>query len=144
MSEAEQQEQKKQAQLQANQPAPAASSSTTADEQKKSDEATSAAAASSTQQKEPEKKLEITPEEEKKVVESVLKQLTPFVEQLVAAEIRRVLSGQTDSDDENGFNPFQFLLGGPMFATARGGPTGQTSQEQSSGARVRKKLFHLF
>lgn len=150
LSEAEQQEQKKQAQLQANQPAPAASS-TSADEQKKSDETTSAAASSTqakegekkpeettstaaTQQKQPEKKVELTPEEEKKVVESVLKQLTPLAERLVAAEIRRVLSGQTDSDDENGFGPFPFMFGGgPIFATARGGPTGQTSQQQAGG-----------
>ena len=152
LSEAEQVEQRKQAQLQANQPAATSSSTTTAEqkkpegtasaettstqqkqEEKKSDE-TTPVNASSTEKKEGEKKVEITPEEEQKIVESVLKQLTPVVEQFVAAEIRRALRGQTDSDDENGFMPFPFMFGGgPMFATPRAGPAGQASQQQSSG-----------
>lgn len=147
LSEAEQVEQRKQAQLQANQPASTSSSTTTTEqkkpegttsteqkqEEKKSDETTSVNV-SSTEKKEGEKKVEITPEEEQKIVESVLKQLTPVVEQFVAAEIRRALRGQTDSDDENGFMPFPFMFGGgPMFAAPRTGPAGQASQQQSSG-----------
>jgi hypothetical protein len=48
---------------------------------------------SSSQQGGAQPKKELTHEEEKKIVDTVLKKLTPLVEQLVAAEVRRVLSG---------------------------------------------------
>lgn len=149
MSEAQQQEQQKQAQLQANQSAQAAqpptSSSTTEEEQTQKEEQTKSeeatlATAPAPQQNEAQQKQVVTPEEEKKIVESVLKQLTPLVEQLVAAEIRRVLSGQTDSDDDNGFVQFPFMFGGgPIFAA----PQGFQQQQQTNTVRMRKKHYKL-
>jgi hypothetical protein len=75
--------------------------------------------------------------------------LTPIVEQLVAAEVRRTLSGQTDSDDENGFVPFPFMFGGggPILIGPGGGPPPQgfqrqqqqQQQQQVNEVRVRKK-----
>ncbi len=150
LSEAQQQEQQKQAQLQANQSAqstqpPPTSSSTTEvektkiEEQTKSEEVTSATAPTQ-QQNEAQQKPEVTPEEEQKIVESVLKQLTPFVEQFVAAEIRRVLSGQTDSGDDNGFVTFPFMFGGgSIFAAPQGGPPPPGFQQQQQMNRVRMK-----
>lgn len=147
LSASEQAEQQKQAQLQANQPAPASSSTSTTEqkkpeetastqqkeEEKKSDAATPTDV-SSTQPKQGEKKVEVTPEEEQKIVESVLKQLTPIVEQFVAVEIRRALSGQTDSDDENGFMPFPFMLGGgPLFAAAASSAGAASAGRPSGG-----------
>jgi hypothetical protein len=134
LSEAQQQEQQKQAQLQANQLAE--------EEKTKTQEETTSSTASSPQQGQTEQKEEITPEEEEKIVESVIKQLQPLVEQFVAAEIRRVLRGQTDSDDDTGFMSFPFMFGGgPIFSTSRAGPPPQgfQQQQQRDGVRVRTK-----
>ena len=132
----QQQEQQKQGQQQQqpNQPTQVTQSSTTEEkkvttEEQKKPEGTTSTAAPSSQQSETKQKQEVSPEEEKKIVESVIKQLTPLVEQFVASEIRRALSGQTDSDDENGFLPFPFLFGGagaggPLFASGNGGVNG--------------------
>ena len=71
-----------------------------------------ASSAPAPEKSETQPKQEISAEEEKKIVESVLKQLTPFVEQLVSAEVQRALSGQPDFDVNNGFPGFQ---GGASF-----------------------------
>ncbi len=177
LSEAQQQEQQKQAQLQANQAAqptspPAATteedkttkeetttSSTTeevtlasapaptAEQEKPKTEEATATSASAPQKSETQPTQEITPAEEKKIVDSVLKQLTPFVEQLVAAEVQRVLSGQPDFDANNGFGNFPLLFGGgPIFASSHGGPPPQgfQQQQQVNRVRMRKKILNLF
>ena len=56
----------------------------------------------------------ITPEDEKKIVEDILKKITPLVEELVANAIRRIRRGGKDDDgDDDGFVPFPFMFGGP-------------------------------
>ncbi|CAF3564151.1 unnamed protein product [Rotaria socialis] len=74
----------------------------------------------------------LSKEEEEKVVETVIKQLTPLVEQLVAAELRRVLSGQNSQDADNDFVPFPFMFASsaPMFASSHGDPSTQNFQQQ--------------
>ena len=91
------------------------------EEQKKSEEQTKSDESSETKVSSPshgqtEEKKEITKEDEEKIVESVLKQMTPIVEQLVAAEVRRtLLSKEGGQDDDNDFVPFPFMFGGgPM------------------------------
>lgn len=58
--------------------------------------------------------LTMTPEEEKKIVEDIIKKITPLVEELVANEIRRIRRGGKDDDGDDGsFVPFPFMFGGP-------------------------------
>ncbi|CAF1636252.1 unnamed protein product, partial [Adineta ricciae] len=85
------------------------------EEQTKSDESSETKVSSSSSGQTDEKK-EITKEDEEKIVESVLKQMTPIVEQLVAAEVRRtLLAKEGGQDDDNDFVPFPFMFGGgPM------------------------------
>ncbi len=88
------------------------SSSGTIDDGKKTTEETTSTAVSSSQQGETPQKQEITKEEEKKIVDAVLKELTPFVEQLVAIEVQRVLSGETGHDGMGMIQfPFMFASG---------------------------------
>jgi transcriptional regulator of acetoin/glycerol metabolism len=131
------QEQQKQSELQSS-----SSSTTTTEEEKKKTEETTSANVSSSQQGETQQKQGITKEEEKKIVDAVFKELTPFVEQLVATEVRRVISGENDHDNDNAFIPIPFMSAGsgPIFATSFGGrpPQGFQQQQGTSGVRVRK------
>ena len=57
----------------------------------------------------------ITPEEEKKIVEDIIKRITPLVEELVASELHRIRHGgqlNDDDDEAGGFMPFPFVIGG--------------------------------
>ena len=76
----------------------------------------------------------ITQEEEEKIVQNILKQLTPLVEELVANEVRRIALGSSDSNSEAGFVPFPF-----MVSTLSGGPPMQGSFQgpQTNNGAVR-------
>jgi len=151
LNAAQQQEQKRQAQLQANPPVqssqPPVSPSTNQEEKKEteekkqteekqkseekqtSEETLSTSVSASKQDETPEKK-EITKEDEEQIVASVLKQMTPIVEQMVAAEVRRVRNGQ---EDDNDFVPFPFMFGGgPVFVGPRDGTGPQGFQQQQA------------
>ena len=65
-----------------------------------------------------------------------MKQLTPIVEKRVAAELRRIHSGKSDQDEEDGFIPFPIMFAGgsPFFAAPRGNPPSQGfGQQQTNG-----------
>ena len=49
----------------------------------------------------PTEQQQRTEEDEEKIVEHILKQLTPLVEELVTMEVRRARLGRTDQDDDN-------------------------------------------
>ena len=106
-------------------------SSSTIDDGKKKKEETTSTTVSSSQQDETQQKQEITKEEEKKIVDAVLKELTPFVEQLVATEVRRVLSGETGHDGTGMIQfPFIFASGGPILTSSYGSSPSQSFQQQ--------------
>jgi len=157
LNAAQQQEQKRQAQLQANPPVqssqPSTSPSTNQEEKKEteekkqteekqkseeqqkseekqtSEEIVSTSVSASKQDETPEKK-EITKEDEEQIVANVLKQMTPIVEQMVAAEVRRARNGQ---EDDNDFVPFPFMFGGgPVFTGPRDGTVPQGFQQQQA------------
>ena len=89
----------------------------TASEQSKTSENNASTKDAKPAQTASQEAITVTPEEEKKIVEDVIKKLTPLVEELVANEIRRIRRGLSDDNDEAGFAPFPFLFGGgPMFA----------------------------
>ena len=84
---------------------------------------------------------EISREEEEKIIASVLKKLEPIVEKRVAAELRRLQSDDTDQDEDDHMIPFPFMFGGglPFFGAPRGPPPSaqvssdqQTSQQQNA------------
>jgi hypothetical protein len=145
LNAAQQQEQKRQAQLQANPPVqssqPSISPSTNQEqkketeekkqtEEKQTSEETVSTSVSVSKQDETPEKTEITKEDEEQIVASVLKQMTPIVEQMVAAEVRRVRSGQ---EDDNDFVPFPFMFGGgPIFAGPHDGTAPQGFQQQQA------------
>ena len=82
------------------------------DESKKAPE-TSGNNQSTTQQPAAEKETKsVTPEEEEQIVASILKQLTPLVEELVANEVRRVRRGLSVDSDELESLPFPFMFAG--------------------------------
>ncbi len=115
LTEAQQEEQRKQATLQATQPPP---------EEKK------------TTEDESNEKKDISRNDEDKIVAAVLKRLAPIVEQRVAAELRRIHSGDSDQGEGSGFIQFPFMLSGgsPFFAAQRGRPSSQESgQQQNEG-----------
>ena len=75
-------------------------------------------------------------------MDAVLKELTPFVEQLVATEVQRILSGENEQHGAGFIQfPFVFADNGPIFASSFGGASTQDFQQQqgTSGVRVRKK-----
>jgi len=146
LSAAQQEEQRKQAKLQATQ--------SVKDEKQAADEASTANDVSlSSKQDETKQTKDISRDDEEKIVATVLKQLAPIVEKRVAAELRRLQSDGTDQDEDEDSIPFPFMLGGgfPFFAAPRGGPPPQGSgeqqtepgqeqqqQQQGNGPRVRK------
>lgn len=144
-SEGQQEDQSKQDQLQASQASQPEDQEQKqkAEGENKSEQAESTDA-SAPKQDEAQEKPKLTEDEEKKVVDSVLKQLTPLVEQLVAAEVRRILlGGQNNQDDENDFVPFPFMFasGAPAFVSSHGGPPPQGfPQQQANRVRLTKKI----
>ncbi len=148
LSAAQQEEQRKQAKLQATQ--------SIKDEKQAADEASTANDVSlSSKQDETKQTKDISRDDEEKIVATVLKQLAPIVEKRVAAELRRLQSDGTDQDEDEDSIPFPFMLGGgfPFFAAPRGGPPPQgfgeqqtepgqeqqqQQQQQGNGPRVRK------
>ncbi len=127
LSATQQEEQLKQAKLQATPPAK--------DEKQAVEDASTANDISlSTKQEKTKQTKDISRDDEEKIITAVLKQLEPIVEKRVAAELRRLQSGGTDQDEDDDFGPFPFMLGGgfPFFAAPRGGPP-QGSREQQTG-----------
>lgn len=114
LTEAQQEEQRKQAKLRATK-------SDNTNEQPIKEE--------SSIQDETKQTKDITHDDQEKIIAAVLKQLTPIIEKRVAAELRRIQSGDTDEDEEDNIMPFPFMLGGgfPFFA---GPPPPQASREQ--------------
>lgn len=131
LSAAQQEEQRRQAKLQATQPV-------------KDDK--SAANPTSVVSK------EVSREDEEKIIASVLKKLQPIVEKRVAAELRRLQSDDTDQDEDDPMMPFLSMFGGglPFFATPRGPPPStqvsadqQTSPQQQQGSATRPDFSGL-
>lgn len=132
LSGAQQEEQRRQAKLQATEPVKSAVNPTSLP----------------TKQDENKQTKEISREEEEKIIASVLKQLEPIVEKRVAAELRRLQSDDTDQDEDEHIMPIPFMFGGgfPIFAAPRGGPPPssssrgpqerQNSQQQGDANRV--------
>ncbi|CAF2156293.1 unnamed protein product [Rotaria magnacalcarata] len=135
------QDQQKQDQSQASQSSQSPTLSSTNDEEKtKAEDQTKSEKPASPNGSVPEQtKATVLPkEEEEKIVETVIKQLTPIVEQLVAAELRRVLSGQNNQDDDNDFAPFPFMFASsaPMFVSSHGDPSTQDFQQQPTNRQA--------
>ncbi|CAF3795883.1 unnamed protein product [Rotaria sp. Silwood1] len=65
----------------------------------------------------------LTQEEEDKIVEAVIQDLLPIVEQLVSVEVGRVLFNRDIEDDGNGFISFPYIFEGsaPMFVSSHEG-----------------------
>jgi hypothetical protein len=127
LSEVQQEEQRKQAKLQATQP--------NNNDEKQTKEETSIindASLSSSKQDDTKTTNDISRDDEDKIIAAVLKQLAPIVEKRVAAELHRIQSGDTDEDEDENFIPFPFMLGGgfPFFAAPHGGPPPQAFKEQ--------------
>jgi len=130
LTEAQQEEQRKQAKLQATQ-------SNNANEKQTKEESSIANDVSlSSKQDETKTTKDITSDDQEKIIAAVLKQLTPIVEKRVAAELHRIQSGDTDEDEDDNMIQFPFMLGGgfPFFAAPRGGPPPQASREQQQNA----------
>ena len=130
LSAAQQEEQLKQAKLQAAPPVK--------DEKQQvaDDTATANDISVATKHEGTKQTKDISRDDEEKIVASILKQLEPIVEKRVAAELRRLQSGGTDEDEDEDFGPMPFVLGGgfPFFAAPRGGPSSaQGSKEQQTG-----------
>jgi hypothetical protein len=126
LNKAQQEEQQKQAKLQATQPP--------INDEKQPKKEISAAndVSSSSKQDETKQTKGITHDDEEKIIATVLKQLAPIVEKRVAAELRRIQSGETDQDEDDNIIQFPFMLGGgfPFFGAPHGGPPPQVSREQ--------------
>lgn len=125
LSAAQQEEQRRQAKLQATQPAKPSTD----------DKSTVNQTSLLSKQDENKQTKDISREEEEKIIASVLKQLEPIVEKRVAAELRRLQSDDTDQDEDDNFMPFPFMLGGglPFFVAPRGGPQPPPSASSSQG-----------
>jgi hypothetical protein len=140
LSEAQQEEQQKQAKLQATQPI---------NEEEKTTEETSTTNNKSSVSKSDDssEKKDYTRDDEDKIVAAVLKQLTPIVEKRVAAELRRIHSGKSDQDEDDTFMPFPMMFAGgsPFFGGPRGGPSSQEfGQQQPNGAGQGQEQVHGF
>ncbi|CAF1176267.1 unnamed protein product [Rotaria sp. Silwood1] len=136
ISEIQQEEQLKQAKLQANQ--------NLINEKKPKEETSIINDVSSNKQDKIKEKKEITREDEEKLVATILQRLTPIVEKRVSEELHRIHSGENDQDDNLEFIPFPFMFttgAVPFFVPPRGGPppqafrpppspTGQQQQQQ--------------
>ena len=120
LNKAQQEEQQRQAKLQATQPVK--------DERKTTPKATSTANDLSSPKEDDKRKKDLTHEQEK-LVAAILKRLTPIVERQVAVELQHLQSGETDRDKDDGFMPFPFVLAaggeGPFFSPPRGAPPPQ-------------------
>lgn len=78
-------------------------------------------------------KVEIDPQQGERLVSAVLKQLAPLIEKRVADEVRRIQTGESDQDDDEGFMPFPFMFGPPppfFMAQGRAPPSSQQKQAQ--------------
>ncbi|CAF4040420.1 unnamed protein product [Rotaria sordida] len=133
ISDIQQEEQLRQAKLQANQ-------SNNDEKTIKEEISTTTTDTSSTKQDKKQEKKEITREDEEKIVAAVLKRLTPIVEQRVAEELRRIQTGEMDQYDDEDFMPFPLMFstrGAPIFIPPHRGPSQgfrppQSQQQQSS------------
>ncbi|CAF3149028.1 unnamed protein product [Rotaria socialis] len=125
LNEAHQEEQQKQAKIQAAQ---------SHNEEKKTTETSAAVAAAtpSSPSSSKEEKPETHRNEEEKLVAAVLKRLVPIVEKKVSEQLRRMQSdGSEQGDDEADFIPFPFMFGGaPFFAPPGRGPPSQLFRQQ--------------
>ena len=145
LNEAEQEEQKKQAKLQATQPMELSQSLESVSTNKEDREEKASRAekleeltlsnASASQQNQAQKKQDLTSQEEEKIVQTVVNQLTPVVEQLVLTEVRRALCDQSDHD----FMPFPFMFANnaPIFASRCAGPIPNDFQQGQTTNRAR-------
>lgn len=126
LTEAQQEEQRKQAKLQATQ------SGNVNEKPTKEEPSIANDVSLSSKQDETKQTKEITHDDEEKIIAAVLKQLAPIVEKRVAAELRRIQSGETDQDEDDNIIQFPFMLGGgfPFFGAPHGGPPPQVSREQ--------------
>lgn len=126
LSPAEQERQRRQAQLQAAAPLAAAQDGQSTSEAKA--------------QTSSDDKKDVNHDDEDRIVAAILKQLTPLIQKRVSDEVRRLQSGDSDDedddDDDGGFIPFPFMFSGPgpFFA---GQPSaqafGQQQQQQQQG-----------
>ena len=136
LSPAEQEQQRRQAQLQAAAPSATAQDGKS-NAQSKDQANTSTKNEPSSVPAESKEKKDFTREDEERIVACIVKQLTPLIERRVAEELRYPPTGDTDDDDDDGFLPFPFVFAGPgpIFAGGRGGPPpaqafGQQQQHQ--------------